>query len=858
MTGLIKYTAIKEKYGNEVVRNIKCLEKLSKSLGRYNSHHRYNLHCKHNDVIPTYAKIKAQDDIHEVREILHKAEKAILNVHITIIIKKKESIKKQIQDIRSRIQGTVEQNEYETIIKLNAKAEGKEFNRSRDRQKKKFNAISTKKNNDHIQKEGKNSKKWIKNISSIELTPDQEKILKKGGNFAITPTSIPKEDYIVAIEQASKMMSKGEAAAMRAEITEIIRNEKVPESNITKGERRALKELKNNNNIIIAPADKGRCIVIMDRSEYIEKMEEKLKDESTYKLINNDPTKEIQTKLKEELQSMKDNKEIDEKLYLKLYPNKTQIPIMYGQPKIHKINYPLREIVDGSGSVTRDINRYISQIIKPYANNEYTIKNSKAFIEIIKDVKLEEDETLVSFDVKAMYPSIPQGEAISIIKELLHNDENLNKRTPLKAERIVTLLTICLENTYFMFNKKLYNQVDGLAIGACTSGFAADIFMYRLEKKAINTFTNPPSIWGRYVDDTIAKLKKDLVEQFLEHLNNQHRRLEFTAVEMKDKKLEFLDTRIHIQEDGNIKTTIYKKPTHTDQYLMFESNHHIGQKLGIVSTLKHRIGTLVTTEEDKEKEKDEMKEALTECGYPQWTLDRKKKENKDNAESRGRVVLTYVKGTSEKIAKVLKKYNIQSIHKPKNKLKNYVCNMKEKIHPLDKVGAVYEVKCTTHDETYTGETSRAMKSRGYEHRVVTHKESEECHSLKKEKDDQEKNDDTQNTRRSKRKVERKNYKELNSGTNIILSEGNTVVSKHMATQDHKEGDITFTAITFDENWYTRGIREAIEIKKTSPTLNEDQGRYYLSAIYDNILVPKKDEVTKLTGNSHTPEEDARS
>ena len=120
---------------------------------------------------------------------------------------------------------------------------------------------------------------------------------------------------------------------------------------------------------------------------------------------------------------------------------------------------------------------------------------------------------------------------------------------------------------------------------------------------------------------------------------------------------------------------------------------------------------------------------------------------------------------------------------------------------------------------------------------------------KKKKDDQDEEveeiDSMQNARRSKRNVERKNYKELNRGANIILSEGNTVVSKHMATQEHKEGDITFKSITFDENWYTRGIREAIEIKKTSPTLNEDQGRYYLSAIFYNILVPKK-HVTKIT------------
>ena len=142
MTDLIKYSVIKEKYGNETLKNIKCLEKLSKTIGRHNSHLRYNLHCKHNNIIPNFAKIKTKDNIHEIREIIHKAEKAILNIHISINIKKKESVKKQIKDIQSRIKNKVEQNEYDTIIMLNEKAENNEFSKARDRQKKKFKALS--------------------------------------------------------------------------------------------------------------------------------------------------------------------------------------------------------------------------------------------------------------------------------------------------------------------------------------------------------------------------------------------------------------------------------------------------------------------------------------------------------------------------------------------------------------------------------------------------------------------------------------------------------------------------------------------------------------------------------------------
>ena len=90
-------------------------------------------------------------------------------------------------------------------------------------------------------------------------------------------------------------------------------------------------------------------------------------------------------------------------------------------------------------------------------------------------------------------------------------------------------------------------------------------------------------------------------------------------------------------------------------------------------------------------------------------------------------------------------------------------------------------------------------------------------------------------RRSERNKnkEKKNYKEMNSGQKI-MTEGTTEVSKHVMNQEHKEGDVVIEAVTYDENWWGRGIGEAIEIKKRKPDLNLDEGRYYLPTIYNNL------------------------
>ena len=60
---------------------------------------------------------------------------------------------------------------------------------------------------------------------------------------------------------------------------------------------------------------------------------------------------------------------------------------------------------------------------------------------------------------------------------------------------------------YSVFNKKLYIQINGLAIGTSTSGFADQIFMERLEARAFKTFIDPPIFWKRYVDDNFCKIK---------------------------------------------------------------------------------------------------------------------------------------------------------------------------------------------------------------------------------------------------------------------------------------------------------------------------------------------------------------
>ena len=121
------------------------------------------------------------------------------------------------------------------------------------------------------------------------------------------------------------------------------------------------------------------------------------------------------------------------------------------------------------------------------------------------------------------------------------------------------------------------------------------------------------------MDDTFTICKSDTVNQFTNHINQIDDDIKFTRELEKDSSIAFLDTLVTRNEDNTISLKVYRKPTHTDQYLDFHSHHPLHQKLGIVSTLCDRCETIVTKEPEKDEEKKRVASALACCGYPKWS-----------------------------------------------------------------------------------------------------------------------------------------------------------------------------------------------------------------------------------------------
>ena len=76
---------------------------------------------------------------------------------------------------------------------------------------------------------------------------------------------------------------------------------------------------------------------------------------------------------------------------------------------------------------------------------------------------------------------------------------------------------------------------------------------------------------------------------------------------------------------------------------------------------------------------------------------------------------------------------------------------------------------------------------------------------------------------------------MNEGSDQALTEGNTEFSAHVASGRHEKEDLKFSVLCTEDNWFRRGVKEAIAIRKLRPTLNKDGGRYHLSKIYDSYI-----------------------
>ena len=370
--------------------------------------------------------------------------------------------------------------------------------------------------------------------------------------------------------------------------------------------------------------------------------------------------------------------------------------------------------------------------------------------------------------------------------------------------QITSPLEFCLTNTYFLFQGKYYEQVQGAAMGSPISPLIANIFMEEFEVKALST-SPTPTLWLRFVDDTFVINKAEHSQALLQHINSQDPHIQFTVEPTQHRSLPFLDTLVTIEQENTFSTSVYRKATHTGQYLHWDSNHCITAKQSVFNTLAHRAKVVSSSQDRLEQELQHIKTALQACQFPNWALNQwhhkftnnnqptnsnttttNTNNQQDNNPNKRNitVVVPFIPGTRREFKKLCRNKGIQVHYKGTNTLRTLLGNPKDKDPKINQTGIIYHYKCPQINcpSAYIGESGRSLGDRVKGH--------------------------------------------FKAPSPIHL---------HSTTTGHPMDPEQFNIIHKEVNSLSRTIKEAMFIHVQDPTLNRNLGKYQLPHIWDHLL-----------------------
>ena len=160
-------------------------------------------------------------------------------------------------------------------------------------------------------------------------------------------------------------------------------------------------------------------------------------------------------------------------------------------------------------------------------------------------------------------------------------------------------------------------------MGSPISPIVANLYMENFEEKAISTAPHPPYLWKRFVDDIFTIIESSQRRAFLDHINSIDKHIQFICEEQReDGSIPFLDILVMPNEDESLSSTVYRKPTHTDLYLKWDSHHTLPSMYSVIGTLLHRAKAICSNPQLLKQEEDHLYSALTKCKYPAWAPNR--------------------------------------------------------------------------------------------------------------------------------------------------------------------------------------------------------------------------------------------
>lgn len=593
--------------------------------------------------------------------------------------------------------------------------------------------------------------KVIFNFSSRQLNVQEESLLSKGLNFALPTNKSQFLQHFLPFENLFKKLGSHTFYSYTDKTFDFLKSSlkqlahssfysrNPHNTTLTKEEHCALKSLKNDDSIIITRPDKGNGVVLLDKSDYIQKVHDILNDKSKFTRISECVFSKLihtEDKINNFLRKLKRDQIIDDPTYSHLFVSGSQPGVLYGLPKVHKDGCPVRPILSAIGTPNYKLAKFIIPIVSPLTTNNYTVKDSFSFAKEICELNLNHC-TMASFDIKSLFTNIPLNETISICTEQLFTDSDMVHG--LNKSDFHKLLSLSVKDSIFMFNDATYKQNDGLAMGNPLSCSFANIFLTYYEAQWLDNcpVSFKPLLYRRYIDDTFLLFSSpDHIPLFLNYLNSKHRNIEFTCETEQNHKLPFLDINIE-KTESSFSTSIYRKPTFTGLMTKFNSNIPIQYKRNLILTLVTRAYKICSSYFSLHLELEYLRNTLKLNGFPTQFTDTYIGKQLTKLHSPQPKAQTVQKNVIYFCIPFLgsKSYNIRNkINKlirdfyPQLSLRivfqspmtlSRCFRFKDRIPDALRSSVVYNYKCSRCNATYIGQTKRHLTARIAEHKGVS-------------------------------------------------------------------------------------------------------------------------------------------
>ena len=421
--------------------------------------------------------------------------------------------------------------------------------------------------------------------------------------------------------------------------------------------------MQRERKIVIKPCDKGAGIIVVDFKDYVSSCKDHLSSSQIvngnecpfYSLSSGQELKKSKEKILSVLYDGKSKNFISAEEFIAMDPSNSDPAKFYQIFKVHKSHPnpgpgslpPGRPIVSGCNSHTQNISKFVDAHIKEFVPMIPSyIQDTPDFLRKLEHLKSNfslQDAFLVTIDVSSLYTNIPQDEGLVVLENFL-DTVRTNKTVP--THFLVSLTKLILSENIFEFDKQLYRQNIGTAMGTPVAPSYANIFMSMIDTMLnslatyLNHGTNPFISYYRYIDDIFIVYKgpMNVLQLFLEEINNIHDSIKFTS-DMSSpfscnvphdanydcfchtsNSIPFLDTLVTLN-NGHLVTDLFRKPTDRCQYLLPSSCHPSNITKNIPYSLAFRIVRICSERSSLLMRLDELKELLLTREYCPKVID---------------------------------------------------------------------------------------------------------------------------------------------------------------------------------------------------------------------------------------------